>query len=189
LTDTIGNRLSGSPALDRAIQWAVTEMKHDGLDNVHTEKVMVPKWVRGSESADMVEPARRPMVMLGLGDSVGTTSAGADGVQAEVLVVHTFEELDAKASSARGRIVLLNAPFTNYGETVRFRAAGPSRAARYGAVAMLLLRSDRTDCGHPTPARAAIRHGRPENPRRRSALRTPISCNAWPTAAAGLSSA
>src|ERR1700730_2742067 len=56
LTDTIGNRLSGSPALDRAIQWAVTEMKRDGLDNVHTEKGMVPKWVRGSESADMVEP-------------------------------------------------------------------------------------------------------------------------------------
>ena len=138
LTDTIGNRLSGSPALDRAIQWAVTEMKRDGLDNVHTEKVIVPKWVRGSESADMVEPAKRPMVMLGLGDSVGTTSAGGDGVQAEVLVVHTFEELDAKASSARGRIVLLNAPFTNYGETVRFRAAGPSRAARYGAVAMLV---------------------------------------------------
>jgi carboxypeptidase Q len=138
LTDTIGNRLSGSPALDRAIQWAVTEMKRDGLDNVHTERVMVPKWVRGSESADMLEPARHPMVMLGLGDSVGTTSAGGDGVQAEVLVVHSFEELDAKAASARGRIVLLNAPFTNYGETVRFRSAGPSRAARYGAVAMLV---------------------------------------------------
>src|SRR5882724_6402081 len=66
LTDTIGNRLSGSPALDRAIQWALTEMKRDGLDNVHTEKVMVPKWVRGTESADMVEPARHPLVMLGL---------------------------------------------------------------------------------------------------------------------------
>jgi carboxypeptidase Q len=135
LTDTIGNRLSGSPALDRAIQWAVAEMNTDGLENVHTERVMVPKWVRGNESAEIVEPARHAMVMLGLGDSVGTTG---DGIQAEVLVVHTFDELDAKAASARGRIVLFNVPFTNYGETVRFRSAGPSRAARHGAVAVLV---------------------------------------------------
>src|SRR6266851_7476151 len=138
LTDTIGHRLSGTPALDRAIQWAVAEMTRDGLENVHTERVMVPKWVRGSESAEIVEPARQPMVMLGLGDSVGTSSAGGDGVQAEVLVVRSFEELDAKAASARGRIVVFNAPFTNYGETVRFRSAGASRAARHGAIGMLV---------------------------------------------------
>ena len=48
LTDSIGNRLSGTPALDRAIQWAVAEMNKDGLENVHTERVMVPKWVRGA---------------------------------------------------------------------------------------------------------------------------------------------
>jgi len=53
-------------------------------------------------------------------------------------VVHTFDELDAKAASVRGKIVLFNVPYTNYGETVRFRAGGPSRAARHGAVAMLI---------------------------------------------------
>src|SRR4249919_2568379 len=135
LTDTIGNRLSGTPALDRAIQWAAAEMKKDGLENVHTERVMVPRWVRGSESAEIVEPARHAMVMLGLGDSVGT---GGEAIQAEVLVVHTFDELDARASQVRGRIVLFNVPFTNYGETVRFRSGGPSRASRLGAVAMLI---------------------------------------------------
>jgi carboxypeptidase Q len=135
LTDSIGNRLSGTPALDRAIQWAAAEMKKDGLENVHTERVMVPRWVRGAESAEIIEPSRHPMVMLGLGDSVGTAG---DAVQAEVLVVHTFDELDANPESARGRIVLFNVPFTNYGETVRFRSAGPSRAARHGAVAMLV---------------------------------------------------
>jgi carboxypeptidase Q len=135
LTDAIGNRLSGSAALDRAIQWAAEEMKRDGLENVHTERVMVPKWIRGSEQADIVEPVRHPIAMLGLGDSVGTSG---DGVQAEVLMVRGFEELDAKSSSARGRIVFFNTPFTNYGETVRFRAAGPSRASRYGAVAVLV---------------------------------------------------
>ena len=135
LTDTIGNRLSGTPALDRAIQWAVAEMNKDGLENVHTERVMVPKWVRGAESAEIVEPARHAMVMLGLGDSVGTP---AEGVQAEVIVIHTFDELDAKAESVRGRIVLFNVPFTNYGETVRFRSIAPSRAAGHGAVATLV---------------------------------------------------
>jgi carboxypeptidase Q len=135
LTDTIGNRLSGSAALEHAIQWAVEEMKRDGLENVHTERVMVPKWVRGTESAEMVEPARHPIVMLGLGDSVGTSQ---EGVQAEVVTFHSFEELDTKASLVRGKIVFFNVPFTAYGETVRFRSGGPSRAARYGAVAMLI---------------------------------------------------
>ena len=135
LTDGIGNRLSGSPALERAIEWAAEEMKRDGLENVHTERVLVPKWVRGTESAEMVEPVRHPIVMLGLGDSIGTPP---EGVQAEVLAFHSFEELDSKASLVRGKIVFFNVPFTAYGETVRFRSGGPSRAARYGAVAMLI---------------------------------------------------
>jgi carboxypeptidase Q len=135
LTDTVGNRLSGTPALDRAIKWAIDEMTRDGLENVHTERAMVPKWVRGSERADIVEPARHSIAMLGLGNSVGTPP---DGLQAPLLVVRSFEELDANAAAARGRIVCFNAPFTNYGETVRFRSTGPSRAARYGAIAVLV---------------------------------------------------
>jgi carboxypeptidase Q len=137
LTDTIGHRLSGSAALDRAIAWAVDEMKRDGLENVHTESVIVPKWVRGAESAEIVEPARHPMVMLGLGDSVGT-GPGTEGIQADVVVVRSFEELEANADRARGRIVLFNVAFTSYGETVRYRSQGPSRAARHGAVATLV---------------------------------------------------
>jgi carboxypeptidase Q len=135
LTDSVGHRLSGSPQLERAIEWAVEEMKRDGLENVHTELVMVPKWVRGRESAETLEPTKQPIVMLGLGGSVATAP---DGVQAELLVVRDFDELDAQAARARGRIVLLNIRFTNYEETVRFRVAGPSRVARTGAVAMLI---------------------------------------------------
>src|SRR5262245_55695787 len=56
LTDTYGQRISGSDNLNRAIAWAVETMKKDGLENVHTEKVMVPKWVRGRESLEMVDP-------------------------------------------------------------------------------------------------------------------------------------
>lgn len=135
LTDTIGNRLSGTPQLDRAIQWAIEEMRRDGLENVRAEAVRVPRWVRGEESAAMVEPATQPIAMLGLGGSVGTP---AEGVRAEVLVVHSFEELDMSGDRARGRIVLFNVPFTTYSDTVPYRSNGASRAARAGAVAMLI---------------------------------------------------
>ena len=135
LTDTIGHRLSGSPELDQAIAWALAEMKRDGLENVHAEKVMVPKWVRGSESAEIVHPARYAVAMLGLGGSVATPK---DGIEAPVLIVHSYEELDMHAAEARGRIVLFNVAYTSYGETSRFRWNGASRAARHGAAAMLI---------------------------------------------------
>jgi carboxypeptidase Q len=135
LTDTVGHRLSGSPQLERAIHWALAEMKRDGLDNVHAEPVMVPKWVRGHESAEIVEPARHAIAMLGLGDSVSTP---ASGVQAEALVVRTFEELDQNSSKVKGRIVVFNVPFTTYSESRPVRSNAASRAARYGAVAALV---------------------------------------------------
>ena len=135
LTDGIGHRLSGSPQLDRAIAWAAAEMKRDGLENVHTEKVMVPKWVRGAESAAIVRPSRQPLAMLGLGDSVGTPR---DGLEAEVFIVHGFEELEAHAADLRGKIVLLNGAYTSYPESSRYRRAGAARAARHGAVAVLV---------------------------------------------------
>jgi carboxypeptidase Q len=135
LTDTFGHRLAGSKALDDAIAWAVTEMKKDGLDNVRAEKVMVPHWVRGRESAELVEPGPHQLVMLGLGNSVGTPP---EGIKAEAVVVSSFDELDALGKRVAGRIVVYNVPFTNYGETVRYRATGASRAAALGAVAMLL---------------------------------------------------
>jgi carboxypeptidase Q len=135
LTDTFGHRLSGSAELTAAIRWAEAEMKRDGLENVHTERVMVPKWVRGRESAEIVEPSRHAIAMLGLGDSVGT---GAGAIQAEVLVVGSFSDLESRRAQARGRIVLFNVPYTNYEETRLVRANGPSRAARHGAVAALV---------------------------------------------------
>ena len=137
LGDTFGHRLSGSQSLDDAIQWAVQQMKKDGLENVHTEPVKVPHWVRGQESVEIVAPRRHAMVMLGLGNSVGTP---AEGVEGEILVVRSYEELDAAADRGRSRDVscLFNVPFTNYGETVQFRATGPSRAAARGAIAALV---------------------------------------------------
>src|SRR5215469_4230801 len=64
LTDTYGNRLSGSETLEKAIDWAVSEMKKDGLQNVHKESAMVPHWIRGHESLDLIEPVKQPLVLL-----------------------------------------------------------------------------------------------------------------------------
>ncbi|HEX8127939.1 MAG TPA: M28 family metallopeptidase [Pyrinomonadaceae bacterium] len=135
LTDRIGHRLSGSTNLERAIAWALAEMKSDGLDNVRAERVMVPHWVRGAESLELTSPMTSSLSMLGLGNSVGTP---AEGITAEAVVVRSFDELDALGERVRGKIVVYNVPYTTYGATVQYRGAGASRAARHGAVAALV---------------------------------------------------
>ena len=134
MTDTFGPRLSGSQALEATLRWAAEEMKKD-FDEVRLDPVMVPHWVRGSESLEMVTPQGGMLSMLGLGNSIGTGGAPVEG---EILVVKSFADLDANAARAKGRIVLFNVPYTTYGETVQYRSSGPSRAAARGAVAMLV---------------------------------------------------
>jgi carboxypeptidase Q len=135
LTDTYGPRLAGSTNLDSAIRWAAAEMKRDGLENVRAEPVMVPVWVRGQESLAITAPSYQPLVMLGLGNSIGTPP---DGIEAEIWVVRSFDELEAAPERAKGKIVVYNVPFTNYGQTVQYRGAGASRAARHGALAAIV---------------------------------------------------
>ena len=135
LTDTFGQRISGSENLNRAIAWAQEAMKTDGLENVHTERVMVPKWVRGTESLEIVNPPHHVVPMIGLGGSVATPPAG---IEADVIVVSTGDELTKRAADAKGKIVLFNVPYTNYGETVAYRSGGASMAAKVGAVAAIV---------------------------------------------------
>jgi carboxypeptidase Q len=135
MTETFGNRFSGSQSLERAIDWVLARMKEDGLQNVRGEPVMVPHWVRGAESAELVSPRRANLPMLGLGGSIATPPGG---ITAPVLVVSTFDELRAKAAQAKGKIVLFDAPFTSYRETVEYRGNGAIEAARVGAVASLI---------------------------------------------------
>ena len=135
LVDRFGHRLSGSSSLERAIDWMLLEMQRDGLDNVRGERVMVPHWVRGGESAELVEPRAARLPMLGLGGSIGTP---AEGITAPVLVVSSFDELQSRAAEAKGKIVLFDVPFTTYGQTVVYRSTGAIAAARAGAVASLI---------------------------------------------------
>lgn len=135
LCDTFGPRFSGTTNLEAAIDWALASMKSDGLENVHGEDVLVPHWVRGEESVELLAPTHQKLPMVGLGGSVATPKKG---ITAPVLVVRNFDELQQRADEARGKIVLFNAPFVSYGETVAYRHRGASQAAKAGAVASLI---------------------------------------------------
>ena len=101
MCDTFGPRFSGSENLEKSIDWILKEMKYDGLENVHGEEVMVPKWVRGKESAQMISPYVKELAMLGLGGSIATPT---EGIKAEVLVVSGYDDLEAKSVEAKGKI-------------------------------------------------------------------------------------
>jgi len=132
----IGNRLSGSPGLEKAIAWSVEQMKAVGLTNVQVIPTKVPHWVRGAESARMTAPADKPLHMLGLGGSIATP---AGGITAEVVTVSDFNELDKLGrEKVAGKIVLYNQEYRGYGTTVTYRTNGASRAAALGAVAALV---------------------------------------------------
>ena len=153
LCDTVGHRLAGSDGMRRAVAWAVRTLETAGLDSVWIEPVQVPHWTRGREWASCTAPVHFDLTITGLGLSDGT---GPDGIEAEVLVVRDFDELDARADEAAGRIVVYAPQWENYGVNVQYRVHGASRAARHGAVAAL-VRSAAPD-GLSTPHTGVMRY-------------------------------
>ncbi len=146
LSDYHPHRLSGSQMLENAIDWAVAELRRDGIPVVRTQDVLVPHWVRGREHASLVHPYASKIPILGLGHSVGTPAAG---ITAATVVVESFAELEARSREIPGKIVVYNQPFTTYGETVQYRAHGADRAAEHGAVAVLVRAVSLHSMGHP----------------------------------------
>jgi len=152
LSNNIGPRLSGSPQGERAVSYVAAEMKRLGLE-VQLEKVTVPHWVRGEETGALVEfsgmapNTTQKIVLTALGGSVATP---ASGLTAEVVVVRTFDELQALGrKKVEGKLVLFNAIFDKqlaaqgfagpaYGQAVAYRGGGPSAAGRLGAVGALV---------------------------------------------------
>src|SRR5213082_323694 len=153
LSNNIGPRLTGSAQAAKAVEYVASELKAIGCE-VQFEGVMVPHWVRGEETAALVQfPGQaatnttQKIVLCALGDSIATP---ADGIKAEVIVVRNFDELKSlPREKVAGKIVLFNYPFDKqmaaegrggeaYGEAVVYRADGPSAAARQGAVACLI---------------------------------------------------
>ncbi|HEV3098623.1 MAG TPA: M20/M25/M40 family metallo-hydrolase [Candidatus Udaeobacter sp.] len=152
LSNNIGPRLTGSAQAAKAVEYVASELKTIGCE-VQLERVMVPHWVRGEETAALVQfPGQaanttQKIVLCALGDSVATPT---DGIEVEVIAVRNFDELKSlPRDKVAGKIVLFNYPFDKqmaaegrggeaYGEAVVYRADGPSAAARQGAVACLI---------------------------------------------------
>src|SRR4051794_8027582 len=152
LTNNIGPRLTGSAQAAKAVEYVAGELRALGCD-VQLEKVMVPHWVRGEETAELTQfPGQAPnttqkILLCALGDSVATPK---EGIEAEVLLVKDFDKLKSMPrEQVANKIVLFDYPFDKqmaaegrsfqaYGEAVVYRSDGPSAAARQGAVACLI---------------------------------------------------
>jgi hypothetical protein len=168
LTDRIGPRLSGSDNLVKAVSWCTDEMKRDGLDAVRTEKVMVPRWVRGEASGKIMAPVEHPLVLLALGMSDGTPP---EGITADVVEVASLDEAKALGERAAGKIVLFNKRIypngtddRGYGAGAALRYSGAAAAAKVGAVGMLIRSLATADLRLPHTGAMAYEDGVPHIP-------------------------
>lgn len=153
LTTDIGPRPVGSPAMARAKDWGVARFKALGFTNIRVQEFAKPSWTRGAESAEIITPHPFKLSILGLGETVPTPDKG---IEAEIAVFPTLEALLAAPEGAlKGKIAVINQPMTRtqdgagYGAAVRARGAGPTEAARRGAVAFLIRSVSTSDSRLP----------------------------------------
>ncbi|XP_043242611.1 carboxypeptidase Q-like isoform X1 [Amphibalanus amphitrite] len=155
--ERFGARPSGSDELEDSIDFMKKKAEDDGF-RVHTEEVMVPRWVRGEETLMMLSPRQKSMSILGLGTTIGTQQYPGGVLRAEAVVCDSFEEMEKLGEAKiKGKIMVFNAPFGDpmdepmkrYGASYKYRTSGADRAAQYGAVAVLVR--SRTDYSLYTP--------------------------------------
>lgn len=148
LTQGIGHRLSGSPSAEKAVFWTRSVLDTLGFDSVWLQPVIVPHWVRGTAEKVAILPGKTVKSMnlhaLALGGSVGTPPGG---IQGQVVRVSSWEALDLLGEKGlKGKIAYFNRAmdqskintFEAYGGAVDQRVRGASKAARYGAIAVIV---------------------------------------------------
>ena len=161
LTKKIGGRLAGSPQMVQAEQWGFKTLKGSGAENVLLQECQVPHWVRGGKDKatiyftdDKGKQQSSSIDILALGNSVGT---GPKGIKAAIIRVNSFDDLELHKSELKGKIVLFNVPFEQtfietfkaYGKNVIYRAIGASRAAKYGALAVIVRSMTNAEDNNP----------------------------------------
>ena len=156
LTKTIGGRLSGSPQMVKAEQWGLKTMQASGADKAWLQECMVPHWVRGGkdEAKASYNAATKNLYVAALGNSMGT---GAKGIKGDVVEVRSFDELEKKKDEIKGKIVFYNykfkdnfiRTFESYGDAVQYRGSGASRAAKYGAIGIVLRSMSHSTDNYP----------------------------------------
>ena len=159
LCKQVGPRLSGSPQAQKAVEATALMLKKAGADNVFLQPCMVPHWIRGEKEKGKIFLDKNQsfdLKLCALGNSEGT---GPKGIKAEVIEVNSFKELDELGSAGvKGKIVFYNfqmnptniQTFRSYGESGGARRNGPSRAAKYGALGVMVrsLASNADDYPH-----------------------------------------
>jgi len=148
LTKQIGPRLTGSPQAAAAVDWTKEAMEDLGFDNVFLQEVLVPHWVRGEKEEARILNSRKlgtvEVDVTALGNSIGT---GPEGILGNVVEVQNFLELlKLGEEGIKGKIVFFNrrmdpksvSTFAAYGMAGDQRRSGPSEAAKFGAVAVLV---------------------------------------------------
>ncbi|MBO9564178.1 MAG: M20/M25/M40 family metallo-hydrolase [Niastella sp.] len=144
LTKQVGARLSGSAGMYKAEAWGKKTLEQDGADKVWLQECKVPHWVRGGKDEAYIAATRKiNLDILALGNSMGT---GPKGIKAPVILINSFDELELRKDEVKGKIVFYNYKFNNklvktfaaYADAGKYRSQGPSRAAKYGAVAVLV---------------------------------------------------
>jgi hypothetical protein len=147
LTKKIGGRLAGSPQQQNAIVWGKKSLEAIGADKVFLQPCKTPNWKRGGSDFVAIvgvngEARMQPLAAFALGNSLGSNGL----IEAEVVAVSSFEELEKRKDEVKGKIVYYHSvfdptkiqTFKAYGESGAFRRSGASRAAKYGAVAVLI---------------------------------------------------
>lgn len=160
LSDEVGPRLAGSAASKAAVAWGLRALTAAGLTHVHAEKLMEPHWERGEERGELLSPYPHPVAIAALGGSVGTPAQGLSAEVIEVGSLDAVDKLDPK--DVKDKIVFFNVTMerthdgAGYGRAVGVRGAGASRAAKLGAVGMV-IRSIGTDTNR-LPHTGAMRY-------------------------------
>ena len=145
LTKNIGGRLTASPQFYRAEQWGLKTLQQSGADKAWLQECMVPHWIRGGKDKAVayISSQKKNLDIIALGNSLGT---GSKGIKANVIEVSSFNDLENKKDSVKGKIAFYNYKFNPtfiktfqaYGNAVQYRSDGPSRAAKYGALAVIV---------------------------------------------------
>lgn len=176
LCKTVGARLSGSPGMYKAEDWGIKTLNAMGADKVYMQECKVPHWVRGGKDEAWItyndvkgKEVKIVLDVLAIGNSLGT---GSNGIKAPVILIHDFDELEKRKEEIKGKIVFYNISFnpryiepgSAYGEAGISRRSGASRAARYGAVAVLIRSLSESVDNNPHTGALAYDSSQPKIP-------------------------
>jgi hypothetical protein len=147
LTKKIGGRLAGSPQQQNAAVWGKRNMEAYNPDKVYMQPCKTPNWQRGGKDFAAIvgldgKATTQTLEVLALGNSLGSNGL----IEADILAVANFEELEKRKDEVKGKIVYFNSEFDPtyiqtfkaYGAAGVYRRSGASRAAKYGAVGVMI---------------------------------------------------